>query len=118
MAGRDATLPEALDLNNLVALPPEKQALTLLQWLADCEVFLARASPDVVSKQQQAVQQALVNLLSLPTPPIGRVLRSCMGRCYHLLFDKGDRKVLFDTVSILIQKVAVVRTDKEAKQKQ
>jgi len=118
MAGRDPTLPEALDLNNLVSLPPEKQSLTLLQWLGDCESFLANATPEHVSKLQQALQQALVNLLSLPTPPIGHVLRSSLGRCFHHLFDKGDRRVLFDTVATLIQKVALVRADKETKQKQ
>lgn len=118
MAGRELTLPEALDLNNLVSLPADKQSLTLLQWLADCESFLSQTTPEHVSKQQQTVQQALINLLSLPTPPIGHVLRSCLGRCFHHVFDRGDRKVLFDTVSTLIQKVALLRTDKEAKQKQ
>jgi len=118
MAGRDATLPEALDLNNLVSLPPEKQSLTLLQWLVGCESFLATATPEHVSQQQQPLLQALVNLLSLPTPPIAHVLRSALGRCFHLIFDKGDHRVLFDTVATLIQKVALVRADKETKQKQ
>ena len=110
--------PDPLDLNQIVSLPQEKQSISILQWLVDCESFLVNSSPEQVSEHQQTFRQAFINLLSLPTPPLGRVLRNCLGRCFSDIFSRGDRKVLFDTVTTLLQKVAHVRNDKETKQKQ
>lgn len=110
--------PDPLDLNNLVSLPQEKQSVLVLQWLTDCESFLTSLTPEEVSQHQQTFQQAFLNLLSLPTPPIGHVLRNCLGRCFSDIFTRGDRRVLFDTVSTLLQKTSQLRLDKEAKQKQ
>jgi len=115
---KERTSPEPLDLNNLVSLPPEKQSISLLQWLTECESFLSNSTPDEVVEIQQSLCQALVNLLYLPTPPIGHVLRNCLGRCFADIFERGDRRILFDTVSTLLQKVAALKTDKDAKQKQ
>jgi len=115
---KERTPPEPLDLNNLISLPQEKQSIQLLQWLTDCESFLADLSPEDLSTCQQSYQQAFLNLLSLPSPSIGHVLRNCLGRCFSDIFERGDRRVLFDTVSILLQKCIQLRLDKEAKQKQ
>lgn len=109
---------DSLDLNQLVSLPQEKQSITLLQWLTECESFLSSSTAEQVSQSQQAVLQALVSLLSLPTPPIGYVLRNCLGRCFSYVFEKGDRRLLFETVSTLVQKIGQLRVDKEAKQQQ
>lgn len=114
----ERTPPDPLDLNNLVSLPQEKQSILVLQWLTDCEIFLSNSTPEEVSQCQQTFQQAFINLLSLPTPPIGHVLRNCLGRCFSDIFERGDRRVLFDTVSTLLQKIGHLRVDKEAKQKQ
>jgi HEAT repeat-containing protein 5 len=115
---RELTPPDPLDLNNLVSLPQEKQSALVLQWLTDCESFLTCLTPEELSQHQQTFQQAFLNLLSLPTPPIGHVLRNCLGRCFSDIFTRGDRRVLFDTVSTLLQKTSQLRVDKEAKQKQ
>lgn len=114
----ERTPPDPLDLNNLVSLPQEKQSILVLRWLTDCEIFLSNSTPEEVSQCQQTFQQAFINLLSLPTPPIGHVLRNCLGRCFSDIFERGDRRVLFDTVSTLLQKIGHLRVDKEAKQKQ
>lgn len=115
---RERTPPDPLDLNNLVSQPQEKQSVLVLQWLADCESFLTGLTPEEVSQHQQTFQQAFLNLLSLPTPAIGHVLGNCLGRCFSDIFTRGDRRVLFDTVSTLLQKIGQLRLDKEAKQKQ
>src|SRR5271170_7155289 len=115
---KERTPPEPLDLNNLVSLPQEKQSISLLQWLTECESFLSNSTPEELVQTQQSLCQALVNLLSLPTPLIGHVLRNCLGRCFADIFERGDRRILFDTVSTLVQKVAALKADKDAKQKQ
>jgi hypothetical protein len=110
--------PEPLDLNQIVSLSQEKQVISLLKWLAACESFLVNSSAEQVTTHQQTFQQAFLNLLSLPTPPLAHVLRTCLGRCFSEIFERGDRRVLFDTVSSLLQKVNQFKADKEAKQKQ
>lgn len=110
--------PEPLDLNNLVSLPQEKQSSSLLKWLAASESFLTECSAEELTRHQQVFQQAFLNLLSLPSPPLGHVLRNSFGRCFSVIFEKGDRRLLFDTVSLLLQKINQLRVDKEAKQKQ
>ena len=112
------SVPDPLDLNQLVSLPQEKQSVSLLKWLAECESFLETCTEEEVTQHQLALQQALLNLLNLPTPPLGRVLRNCLGRCFSEIFEKGDRRLLFDTVSTLLQKINQFKADKEAKQKQ
>src|SRR5579862_4129859 len=111
-------LPQPLDLNNIVSLSPEKRLLPILTWLSECEAYLLRASPEDVSNNQQSLQHYLLNILSLPTPRLGHVLRRTLGRCLAYLFERGDRKVLFDTVSTLAQKTSQLKGDKDAKQKQ
>ena len=115
---KERTPPEPLDLNNLVSLPPEKQSISLLQWLTDCESFLSSSTTEELVQTQQSTCQSLVNLLSLPTPPIGHVLQNCLGRCFADIFERGDRRILFDTVSTFLPKVAALKADKDAKQKQ
>ena len=110
--------PEPLDYNELASLSLEKQSTSVLKWLTDCESFLSDSTPEEVSQHQQAFQSAFLNLLSLPSPPLAHTLRNCMGRCFAQLFERGDRRVLFETVSTLTQKVNALRVDKEAKQKQ
>jgi HEAT repeat-containing protein 5 len=112
------TLPEPLDLNHIVGLSQDKQLLPILTWLSECESYLLKASADELSQNQQALQRDLLNILSLPSPRLGHVLRRCLGRCFAHLFERGDKKVLFDTASTLAQKIAQIRADKETKQKQ
>jgi hypothetical protein len=115
---RERNPPEPLDFNELVSLPLEKQSTSVLKWLTDCESFLSDSTADEVSQHQQAFQSAFLNLLAVPTPHLAHVLRDCLGRCFSHIFEKGDRRVLFETVSTLLQKVNQLRVDKEAKQKQ
>lgn len=114
----ERTPPDPLDLNQIVSLPQEKQPVAVLQWLVDCESFLTDSSPEQISRHQETFRRAFTNILSLPIPPFGHVVRNCLGRCFSHIFAKGDRRVLFDTVATLLQKVNQLRTDKEAKQKQ
>jgi len=115
---KERTPPDPLDLNQVVSLPQERQSIFVLQWLRDCESFLAASTREEVSRHQQTFRQAFINLLSLPTPPLGHLLRQCLGRCLSAIFERGDKKLLFETVVTLVEKTGLVKTDKDAKQKQ
>jgi len=110
--------PEPPDVAQLSALPQEKQPTALFKWLTDCEAFLAESTADEVSIHQQTLVKNLLDLLSLSTPALGRVLRACQGRCLSLIIEKGDRKPLFDTVSTLLSRISQFRVDKDTRQKQ
>jgi hypothetical protein len=109
--------PEPLDLNQLISLPQEKLLNSLLQWLADCETFLISATPEEVSQHQQLFLANFLNLLNLPTPVLGHTLRHCLGRCFVEIYNRGDRKTLFDAVSTLLNRVNQFKADKDLKQK-
>jgi HEAT repeat-containing protein 5 len=110
--------PEPLDLVQLGTLAQEKQTAAVFKWLADCESFLSDLTADDLSIHQQALIKAFLDLLSLPSPTLGRVLRACLGRCLSDIFERGDRKPLFDTVSTLLVRIAQFRVDKDNRQKQ
>jgi HEAT repeat-containing protein 5 len=114
----NSELPEPLHLENIVSLPAEKQSISLLNWLNECERFLSDAAPEEVSNHQQTFQRDLLNILSLPSPAPGHVLRDSLGRCFVLIFERGDRKVLFDTVTVFSAKINQIKSDRETKQKQ
>jgi|SRR5271154_5366140 len=109
--------PEPLDLNQLVSLPQEKQLTSLLQWSADCESFLISATSEDVSQHQQTFLTNFLNLLNLQTPVLGHTLRHCLGRCFVEIYNRGDRKTLFDAVSTLLNRINQFKADKEVKQK-
>jgi hypothetical protein len=110
--------PEPLDFNQIASLPQEKQSTAVLQYLTDCESFLTSSTGDEISQHQEPFRQVFLDFLALPSPPIAHVLRNCLGRCFSSLFERGDRRILFETVSTLLQKTTQLRGDKEAKQKQ
>lgn len=110
--------PEPLVLAQLETLPQEKQTAAVFKWLTDCESFLSDSTADELSIHQQELINAFLDLLSLPSPTLGRVLRACLGRSFSDIFERGDRKPLFETVSTLLVKIAQFRVDKDTRQKQ
>lgn len=110
--------PEPLVLAQLGTLPQEKQTAAVFKWLTDCESFLSDSTADELSIHQQALINAFLDLLSVPSPTLGRVLRACLGRSLSDIFERGDRKPLFETVSTLLVKIAQFRVDKDTRQKQ
>ncbi|KAI8372010.1 armadillo-type protein [Choanephora cucurbitarum] len=79
----------------------EKQELYVLQWLAQAERESKTISVDVLKKAQPVIEKTLFRLISLATAKPRRPIRFLIGRCYVLLYTRGDSRSLFDTVTAL-----------------
>ncbi|KAE8418329.1 armadillo-type protein [Aspergillus pseudocaelatus] len=99
----DNTPPRAeLDITKLHALPSEQQDLYLLTFTSDLVQYISGLEKPQVSAQQKFLKKELFKLLTLSSPTITRVVRNNLGRCFGAIFSKGDRGVLFETVTDLL----------------
>ncbi|EPE09618.1 heat repeat protein [Ophiostoma piceae UAMH 11346] len=77
------------------------QELSLLQFTAKLEEHVRRLEPDDCTAQQFYLKKEIFKVLNLTTPPPSRVVRNTLGRCLGIVFGKGDRKLLFETINDL-----------------
>jgi hypothetical protein len=97
--------PEAvqLDTTKLSSISEEpQQQLYVLNFLSTIERLVDRLDSDGASAYQLFVQKELLRVMQLTTPVPTRLIRSVMGRCFAGIFEKGDRKLLYDTLNTLI----------------
>ncbi|KAF9891301.1 hypothetical protein FE257_004156 [Aspergillus nanangensis] len=99
----DNAAPRAeLDITKLHALPSEQQDLYLLTFTSDLVQYVSGLDKAQICAQQKFLKKELFKILSLSSPTITRVIRSNLGRCFGAIFNKGDRGVLFETVTDLL----------------
>lgn len=99
----DNAAPHAvLDISKLHALPSEQQDLYLLTFTSDLVQHILDLDSPAVSSQQKSLKDELFKILTLPSPTITRVLRSNIGRCFGGILGKGDRGILFETITGLL----------------
>ncbi|KAI9375873.1 armadillo-type protein [Aspergillus egyptiacus] len=91
-----------LDITKLHALPSEQQDLYLLTFTSDLVQHISGLDKAQVSAQQKFLKQELFKVLTLTSPAITRVIRNNLGRCFGAIFTKGDRGILFETVTELL----------------
>ncbi|KAB8263979.1 armadillo-type protein [Aspergillus pseudonomiae] len=91
-----------LDVTKLHALPSEQQDLYLLTFTSDLVQYISGLEKPQVSAQQKFLKKELFKILTLSSPTITRVVRNNLGRCFGAIFSKGDRGVLFETVTDLL----------------
>ncbi|KAJ5147876.1 hypothetical protein N7526_001228 [Penicillium atrosanguineum] len=91
-----------LDVPKLHALPSEQQDLYLLTFTSDLVQFISSLDAQQVSAQQKALKKELFKILTLTSPTITRVLRNNLGRCFGAILTKGDRGILFETITDLL----------------
>lgn len=97
------TPPRAeLDVAKLHALPSEQQDLYLLTFTSDLVQHISELDKAQVSSQQKFLKKELFKILTLSSPTITRVIRNNLGRCFGAIFTKGDRGILFETVTELL----------------
>ncbi|KAJ0425330.1 armadillo-type protein [Aspergillus carlsbadensis] len=98
-----AAAPRAeLDITKLHALPSEQQDLYLLTFTSDLVQHISALDKAQVCAQQKFLKQELFKVLTLTSPAITRVIRNNLGRCFGAIFSKGDRGILFETVTGLL----------------
>ncbi|KAF7597312.1 hypothetical protein BBP40_006252 [Aspergillus hancockii] len=91
-----------LDITKLHALPSEQQDLYLLTFTSDLVHHISGLEKAQVSAQQKFLKKELFKILILSSPTITRVVRNNLGRCFGAIFSKGDRGILFETVTDLL----------------
>ncbi|KAG1473645.1 hypothetical protein G6F56_000838 [Rhizopus delemar] len=79
----------------------EKQELYVLQWLAQIERESKTMDAELLKKSQPILEKSLFRLISLATVKPRRPIRFLIGRCYIILYTRGDARTLFDTVTAL-----------------
>ncbi|KAJ5825812.1 hypothetical protein N7474_002950 [Penicillium riverlandense] len=106
-----------LDVAKLHALPSEQQDLYMLTFTSDLVQYISGLDTAQVSSQQKDLKKELFKILTLPSPTLTRVLRNNLGRCFGAILGKGDRGILFETVTDLLGLVNASKSEAELKTK-
>ncbi|CEP08433.1 hypothetical protein [Parasitella parasitica] len=94
----------------------EKQELYVLQWLAQVERESKTIDVELLKKAQPVIEKTLFRLISLATAKPRRPIRFLIGRCYVILYTRGDTRTLFDSVTALHSLVSANKNiDKETR---
>ncbi|KAJ5375543.1 Armadillo-like helical [Penicillium concentricum] len=109
-------VPE-LDIPKLHALPSEQQELYMLTFTSDLVQYITGLETVEVTPQQKDLKKELFKILNLPSPTITRVLRTNLGRCFGAILSKGDRGILFETITDLLTIVNAGKSEAELKTK-
>lgn len=109
-------VPE-LDIPKLHALPSEQQDLYLLTFTSDLVQFISGLDVAHVTEQQKSLKKELFKILTLSSPTITRVLRNNLGRCFGAILTKGDRGILFETITDLLGILNASKSEAELKTK-
>ncbi|KAF7521230.1 hypothetical protein PCG10_008477 [Penicillium crustosum] len=109
-------VPE-LDIPKLHALPSEQQELYMLTFTSDLVQYISGLEAAEVTSQQKDLKKELFKILNLPSPTITRVLRNNLGRCFGAILSKGDRGILFGTITDLLAILNAGKNEAELKTK-
>lgn len=94
----DPSNPE-LDVKKLHALPTEQQDLYLLTFTSDLARHVAALDADGASAHQIYIKKEIFQIIKLAAPAPTRVIRNNLGRAIAGIFEKGDRKLLFESIN-------------------
>lgn len=121
MSSEAATAPPQnvyeLDVPKLHGLPSEQQELYMLTFTSDLVQYISGLESPQVTSQQKHLKQELFKILNLPSPTITRVLRNNLGRCFSAILSKGDRGILFETITDLLKIINAGKSEAELKTK-
>jgi hypothetical protein len=109
-------VPE-LDIPKLHDLPSEQQDLYLLTFTSDLVQYISGLDAAQVSAQQKSLKKELFKILTLSSPTLTRVLRNNLGRCFGAILGKGDRGILFETITDLLGILSAGKSEAELKTK-
>lgn len=113
----DVSNPE-FDIPKLHSLPSEQQDLYLLTFTSDLARHVCSLDADGASAHQIYVKKELFQIINLSSPAPTRVIRNNLGRAFAGIFEKGDRKLLFESTNELVAILNVTgKTDKNIKTK-
>jgi hypothetical protein len=99
-----------LDIEKLHELPTEQRGLYILTHSADLLKFATALDNDGVSAQQTVIKKELIQLVNLTDPAPSKAIQTNIGRCFGIVFTKGNRKPLYESINELL---ALVNGGKE-----
>ncbi|KAF1844910.1 HEAT repeat protein-like protein [Cucurbitaria berberidis CBS 394.84] len=97
-ANESPSNPE-LDIKKLHALPSEQQDLYLLTFTSDLARHVASLDADGASAHQIYIKKEIFQIINLASPAPTRLIRNNLGRAIAGIFEKGDRKLLFESIN-------------------
>ncbi|KAI1856989.1 uncharacterized protein JN550_013520 [Neoarthrinium moseri] len=101
-AADSATQNPELDVPKLQSLPAEQQDLFLLTSVAALRKHVKSLAADDCTAQQFYLKKEVFQILNLAAPSPSRVVRNDLGAILAHVFEKGDRKLLFETINDLV----------------
>ncbi|KAK1912570.1 hypothetical protein P3342_010173 [Pyrenophora teres f. teres] len=114
----EASSNPELDIKKLHALPSEQQDLYLLTFTADLARHVDSLDGDGASAHQIYLKREIFQIINLASPAPTRVIRNNLGRAIGGIFEKGDRKLLFESIN---ESVAILnaagKTEKDVRAK-
>ncbi|OJJ43820.1 hypothetical protein ASPZODRAFT_19122 [Penicilliopsis zonata CBS 506.65] len=113
----DSAARAELDIAKLHALPSEQQDLYLLSFTSDLVQYVSSLDPAQISAQQKFLKSELFKVITLSSPTTTRVLRNNLGRCFGAIFGKGDRLILYDTITELLAVLNSGKSEAELRSK-
>lgn len=107
-----------LDIKKLHALPSEQQDLYLLTFSSDLARHVASLDGDGASAHQIYIKKEIFQIVNLASPAPTRVIRNNLGRAIAGIFEKGDRKLLFESINDSVNILnAAGKTEKDIRTK-
>ena len=106
-----------LDVSKLHSLASEQQDLYLFTFMTGLEAYTKTLSTDALKEQQTHLKKELLQIISLQHPLPNRTVRNTVGRCLTYIFTKGDRRLLFESITELGDLLTVGKGDKEIRNK-
>ncbi len=100
-AAAAASYNPEFDVAKLQGLPSEQQELLLLTFVSTLNKHVLGLDGDDCTAQQFYLKKEVFKIINLSSPAPTRVIRNTLGKCLAHVFGKGDRKLLFETVSEL-----------------
>ena len=106
-----------LDVEKLHSLPSEQQDQYLFNFVTTLERHIYGLNPTALKTQQATLKKELLQIISLSTPSPTRIIRNSCGRCFTRVLTKGDRKLLFETITELGELLNATKGDKDVRNK-
>jgi hypothetical protein len=107
-----------LDIQKLHSLPSEQQDLYLFTFVKNLETYTNSLDLESLKTQQAPIQREILQIIALPTPSPTRVIRNSLGRCFSRIFGTGDRRLLFETITLLMDSLGTSKVEKDFINKQ
>ena len=106
-----------LDVQKLHSLPSEQQDQYLFNFVTSLEKHINGLNQATLKTQQAALKKELLQIVTLSTPAPTRVIRNTLGRCFSRIFTRGDRKLLFESITELGDLLNATKADKDVRNK-